>query len=60
MKYETWQGEPAADRSLYIKISPSTTRWLRLMRVARQTNTDWRELVRMAIDYYLNYCEKLI
>jgi hypothetical protein len=40
-------------KKVYFGISPSTSRFHRLMAVARRFNIPWQELIRIAIDEYL-------
>jgi hypothetical protein len=40
-------------KKVYFGISPSTSRFHRLMAAAHRFNISWQELIRIAIDEYL-------
>ena len=42
----------------YYKLSPATFRYKRIMRLAQQRGIPWRELVGLALDFYLEFQER--
>lgn len=42
----------------YFKFSPSTTRYKRVMELAQKKDCDWQDIVRNALDFYLEFQEK--
>lgn len=47
-------GQQVKPRVEYFKLSPSTSRYHKLMAVARALNCRWQDIVRAAIDEYLS------
>jgi len=42
----------------YYKLSPASFRYLRVMNLARSRGCSWREVVSMALDFYLEFQER--
>ena len=53
----TLKPEPMA-RVEYYKLSPATFRYRRIMALARARDCSWREVVGMALDFYLEFQER--
>lgn len=46
------------DKVQYYKLSPATFRYRRIMALARARGCSWREVVGMALDFYLEFQER--
>jgi hypothetical protein len=42
----------------YYKLSPASFRYRRIMALARARNCSWREVVGLALDFYLEFQER--
>jgi hypothetical protein len=44
-------------KALYFKLSPSTSRYHRLMQLASIRNCAWQDVIRNAVDFYLEHAQ---